>query len=226
MRLLLAEDEKSLSRALVAILQYNHYSVDAVYDGEEALNFLLNGNYDGAILDIMMPKKDGITVLEEFRKINKTMHVLLLTAKNEVEDRVKGLDSGADDYLGKPFDTKELLARIRAMLRRRGERSEDILTAADISLNRITFEISSPKGSIRLGNKEFQMLEMLMQSIGRVVSTEQFIEKIWGYDSEAEVNVVWTYLSFIRKKLAALSDRVSIRAIRNLGYILEYDNVQ
>ncbi|HIR40031.1 MAG TPA: response regulator transcription factor [Candidatus Coproplasma stercoripullorum] len=226
MRLLLAEDEKSLSRALVAILQYNHYSVDAVYDGEEALNFLLNGNYDGAILDIMMPKKDGITVLEEFRKINKTMPVLLLTAKNEVEDRVKGLDSGADDYLGKPFDTKELLARIRAMLRRRGERSEDILTAADISLNRITFEISSPKGSIRLGNKEFQMLEMLMQSIGRVVSTEQFIEKIWGYDSEAEVNVVWTYLSFIRKKLAALSDRVSIRAIRNLGYILEYDNVQ
>ena len=198
----------------------------AVYDGEEALNFLLNGNYDGAILDIMMPKKDGITVLEEFRKINKTMPVLLLTAKNEVEDRVKGLDSGADDYLGKPFDTKELLARIRAMLRRRGERSEDILTAADISLNRITFEISSPKGSIRLGNKEFQMLEMLMQSIGRVVSTEQFIEKIWGYDSEAEVNVVWTYLSFIRKKLAALSDRVSIRAIRNLGYILEYDNVQ
>lgn len=226
MRLLLAEDEKSLSRALVAILQYNHYSVDAVYDGEEALNFLLNGNYDGAILDIMMPKKDGITVLEEFRKINKTIPVLLLTAKNEVEDRVKGLDSGADDYLGKPFDTKELLARIRAMLRRRGERSEDILTAADISLNRITFEISSPKGSIRLGNKEFQMLEMLMQSIGRVVSTEQFIEKIWGYDSEAEVNVVWTYLSFIRKKLAALSDRVSIRAIRNLGYILEYDNVQ
>ena len=226
MRLLLAEDEKSLSRALVAILQYNHYSVDAVYDGEEALNFLLNGNYDGAILDIMMPKKDGITVLEEFRKINKAMPVLLLTAKNEVEDRVKGLDSGADDYLGKPFDTKELLARIRAMLRRRGERSEDILTAADISLNRITFEISSPKGSIRLGNKEFQMLEMLMQSIGRVVSTEQFIEKIWGYDSEAEVNVVWTYLSFIRKKLAALSDRVSIRAIRNLGYILEYDNVQ
>ena len=226
MRLLLAEDEKSLSRALVAILQYNHYSVDAVYDGEEALNFLLNGNYDGAILDIMMPKKDGITVLEEFRKINKTMPVLLLTAKNEVEDRVKGLDSGADDYLGKPFDTKELLARIRAMLRRRGERSEDILTAADISLNRITFEISSPRESIRLGNKEFQMLEMLMQSIGRVVSTEQFIEKIWGYDSEAEVNVVWTYLSFIRKKLAALSDRVSIRAIRNLGYILEYDNVQ
>lgn len=226
MRLLLAEDERSLSRALVAILEYNHYSVDAVYDGAEALNFLLNGNYDGAIMDIMMPKKDGITVLREFRKTNKTLPVLLLTAKNEVEDRVRGLDSGADDYLGKPFDTKELLARIRAMLRRKGDIGDNILTAADISLNRITFELTSPKGSIRLGSKEFQMLEMLMSSNGRVVSTEQFMEKIWGYDSDAEANVVWTYLSFIRKKLAALSDRVKIRAIRNLGYILECDNVR
>ncbi len=226
MRLLLAEDEKSLSRALVAILEYNHYSVDAVYDGAEALDFLLNGNYDGAIIDIMMPKKDGITVLKEFRKANKTLPVLLLTAKNEVEDRVRGLDSGADDYLGKPFDTKELLARIRAMLRRRGDIGDNILTTADVSLNRMTFELSSPKGSIRLGNKEFQMLEMLMSSNGRVVSTEQFMEKIWGYDSDAEANVVWTYLSFIRKKLAALSCRVSIRAIRNLGYILEFDNVR
>lgn len=226
MRLLLAEDERSLSRALVAILEYNHYSVDAVYDGAEALNFLLNGNYDGAIMDIMMPKKDGITVLREFRKTNKTLPVLLLTAKNEVEDRVRGLDSGADDYLGKPFDTKELLARIRAMLRRKGDIGDNILTAADISLNRITFELTSPKGSMRLGNKEFQMLEMLMSSNGRVVSTEQFMEKIWGYDSDAEANVVWTYLSFIRKKLAALSDRVKIRAIRNLGYILECDNVR
>lgn len=226
MRLLLAEDERSLSRALVAILEYNHYSVDAVYDGAEALNFLLNGNYDGAIMDIMMPKKDGITVLREFRKTNKTLPVLLLTAKNEVEDRVRGLDSGADDYLGKPFDTKELLARIRAMLRRKGDIGDNILTAADISLNRITFELTSPKGSIRLGSKEFQMLEMLMSSNGRVVSTEQFMEKIWGYDSDAEANVVWTYLSFIRKKLAALSDRVKIRAIRNLGYILECDDVR
>ena len=226
MRLLLAEDEKSLSRALVAILEYNHYSVDAVYDGAEALDFFLFGNYDGAIIDIMMPKKDGITVLKEFRKANKTLPVLLLTAKNEVEDRVRGLDSGADDYLGKPFDTKELLARIRAMLRRRGDIGDNILTAADVSLNRMTFELSSPKGSIRLGNKEFQMLEMLMSSNGRVVSTEQFMEKIWGYDSDAEANVVWTYLSFIRKKLAALSCRVSIRAIRNLGYILEFDNVR
>ena len=225
MRLLLAEDERSLSKALVAILQYNNYSVDAVYDGADALDYLLNGNYDGAILDIMMTKKDGIEVLREFREKNKTLPVLLLTAKNEIEDRVAGLDSGADDYLGKPFDTKELLARIRAMLRRRGELADSVLTFADVTLNRMTFELSSPKGVVRLGGKEFQMLEMLTASRGRVVSSEQFLEKIWGYDSEAEINVVWTYLSFLRKKLAVLSDRVQIKAIRNSGYTLEYADV-
>lgn len=225
MRLLLAEDEKSLSKALVAILEFNHFSVDAVYDGEDALDYLINGNYDGAILDIMMPKMDGITVLKEFRKINKKLPILMLTAKNEIDDKVTGLDCGADDYLGKPFDTKELLARIRSMLRRRGDMTDNVLCVSDITLNRITFELSSPKGVVRLGNKEFQMLEMLMSAPGRVVSSEQFMEKIWGYDSEAEINVVWTYLSFLRKKIAALSDRVNIKAIRNSGYILEYDNV-
>lgn len=226
MRLLLAEDEKSLSKALVAILEYNRYSVDAVYDGADALDYLMNGNYDGAILDVMMPKMDGITVLRELRKKNKTLPVLLLTAKNEVEDRVSGLDSGADDYLGKPFDTKELLARIRAMLRRGGGMADNIICFADIALNRATFELSSPKGAVRLGGKEFQMLEMLMSSRGRVVPSEQFMEKIWGYDSDAEINVVWTYLSFLRKKLAALSDRVGIKAIRNAGYTLECSDVQ
>lgn len=225
MRLLLAEDEKSLSKALVAILEFNHFSVDAVYDGEDALDYLINGNYDGAILDIMMPRMDGITVLKEFRKINKKLPILMLTAKNEIDDKVTGLDCGADDYLGKPFDTKELLARIRSMLRRRGDMTDNVLCVSDITLNRITFELSSPKGVVRLGNKEFQMLEMLMSAPGRVVSSEQFMEKIWGYDSEAEINVVWTYLSFLRKKIAALSDRVNIKAIRNSGYILEYDNV-
>lgn len=225
MRLLLAEDEKSLSKALVTILVYNHFSVDAVYDGEEALNYLINGNYDGAILDIMMPKMEGITVLKEFRKKNKTLPVLLLTARNEVEDKVLGLDSGADDYLGKPFSTKELLARIRAMLRRSGEKTDNIIGVSDLTLNRMTFELSSPKGVVRLGNKEFQMLEKLMSARGRVISTEQFMEKIWGYDSDAEINVVWTYLSFLRKKISALSDHVSIKAIRNSGYVLEYGDV-
>ena len=225
MRLLLAEDEKSLSKALVTILEYNCFSVDAVYDGEEALDYLTNGNYDGAILDIMMPKMDGIAVLKEFRKTNKTLPVLLLTAKNEVEDRVFGLDCGADDYLGKPFSTKELLARIRAMLRRKGDMADTVLCVSNLTLNRATFELSSLKGVVRLGNKEFQMLEMLMSSKGRVVSSEQFMEKVWGYDSEAEINVVWTYLSFLRKKIAALTDRVNIKVIRNSGYILEYEDV-
>lgn len=146
---------------------------------------------------------DGITVLKECRKKNKTLPVLLLTARNEVEDKVLGLDSGADDYLGKPFSTKELLARIRAMLRRSGEMTDNIIGVSDLTLNRMTFELSSPKGVVRLGNKEFQMLEMLMSARGRVISTEQFMEKIWGYDSDAEINVVWTYLldlSFIFKK--------------------------
>ena len=159
------------------------------------------------------------------RDRNKTLPILLLTAKNEVEDRVVGLDSGADDYLGKPFDTKELLARVRSMLRRHGALADNILSFADITLNRITFELSSPKGVVRLGSKEFQLLEMLMSSRGRVVSSEQFMEKIWGYDSEAEINVVWTYLSFLRKKIAALSDRASIKSIRNAGYTLECDDV-
>ncbi len=226
MRLLLAEDERSLSKALTAILEYNHFSVDAVYDGADALDYLMNGNYDGAILDIMMPKMDGISVLKEFRKTNRTLPVLLLTAKNEVEDRVTGLDCGADDYLGKPFDTKELLARIRAMLRRRGDISENILTFADITLNRMTFELAAPKGSVRLGSKEFQLLEMLMSSPGRVISSEQFMEKIWGFDSEAEINVVWTYVSFLRKKLAAVGASANIRAIRNSGYVLEADDAE
>ncbi len=221
MRLLLAEDEKALSKALVQILKHNNYSVDAVYNGQDALDYLLNGCYDGAILDIMMPKMDGISVLKELRKKDKSLPVLILTAKSEIDDRVTGLDSGADDYLGKPFDVKELLARIRAMLRRKGGEADNVISFADISLDRSSFELSSPKGSFRLGGKEFQMLEMLMQKPANVISSETFMEKIWGYESETEINVVWTYVSYLRKKLAALSDRVQIRAIRNIGYALE-----
>lgn len=221
MRLLLAEDEKALSKALVAILKHNNYSVDAVFNGEDALDYLLSGNYDGAILDVMMPKKDGIAVLKELRQSNKTLPVLMLTAKTEIDDKVRGLDSGADDYLGKPFDVQELLARIRAMLRRQGGSADNILSFSDITLNCSTFELSSPRGSFRLGNKEFQMLEILMRKPGNVVSADTFMEKIWGYESETEINVVWTYLSYLRKKLASLSAAVQIRAIRNLGYALE-----
>lgn len=221
MKLLLAEDEKDLSRALVQILKHNHYSVDAVYNGQDALDYLLTGDYDGAILDVMMPKMDGITVLKELRKNNGTLPVLMLTARTEIGDKVLGLDSGADDYLGKPFDVKELLARLRAMLRRNGGFADNLLTFSDLTLNRSTFELSSPRGSFRLGNKEFQMIEILMRNPKNVVSAETFMENVWGYDSETEINVVWTYLSYLRKKISALSDGVRIRAIRNIGYALE-----
>lgn len=221
MRLLLAEDEKALSNALVAILKHNNYSVDAVYNGRDALDYLLCGSYDGAILDIMMPKMDGISVLKAFREKNRTTPVLLLTAKTEIDDKVLGLDSGADDYLGKPFDTKELLARLRAMLRRNGGEATNILAFSDLTLNLNSFVLSAPGGSFRLGNKEFQMLEMLMQASGSVISAERFMERIWGYDSDTEITVVWTYVSYLRKKLSAITEKARIKAIRNVGYVLE-----
>lgn len=221
MRLLLAEDEKSLSRALVTILGKSHYTVDAVYDGEEALEYLETGNYDGAILDIMMPKMDGLTVLKHLRQRGNLMPVLLLTAKSEIDDKVEGLDLGANDYLTKPFATKELLARIRAMMRTQTSQSDSILRAGDLSLDRATFELSSGSGSFRLANKEFQMMEMLMCNPGHLISKERFMEKIWGFDSNAEISVVWVYISYLRKKLSALQSKTEIKAARNLGYSLE-----
>ncbi len=224
MRLLLAEDEKELSKALVAIFKHNNYSVDAVYDGEEALAYLEGENYDGVILDIMMPKMDGITVLKKIRQQGNPVPVLMLTAKSEIDDRVLGLDSGADDYLSKPFDTKELLARIRSITRRKTESTSALLQIGNISLNCTNFELSTPKGSIRLSNKEFQMLEMMIANRGQLISTERFMEKIWGYDSDTEINVVWVYMSYLRKKLASLGADLQIKATRNQGYSLEGGN--
>ena len=221
MRLLLAEDEKELSNALVAILRHNNYSVDAVFNGEDALAFLEADNYDGAILDIMMPKVDGITVIKTVRAKGSHIPVLLLTAKSEIDDKVMGLDAGADDYLTKPFAAKELLARIRAITRRQNDITDNILKAGNIELNRSTCELSSQSGSFRLANKEFQMLEMLMSNKGQLIPTERFMEKIWGYDSSSEISVVWVYISYLRKKLAALNATVSIKATRNMGYSLE-----
>ncbi len=222
MRLLLAEDEKELSNALITVLKHNNYSVDAVYNGQDALDYLLSGNnYDGAILDIMMPVKDGISVLKEVRSSGSSIPILMLTAKAEIDDRVAGLDAGADDYLTKPFSMKELLARIRAMTRRQSETTDSVLSFGNIRLNRSTYTLSTSKDSLRLANKEFQMLEMLLINPGQIISTEQFMEKIWGYDSDAESNVVWVYISYLRKKLTALDATVSIRAARGLGYTLE-----
>lgn len=220
MRLLLAEDERSLSRAIIKILEKNNYTADAVYDGEDALTYLESGNYDAAILDIMMPKMDGITVLKKLRAQGNLIPILMLTAKAEIHDKVLGLDSGANDYLTKPFDMKELLARIRTMTRSQNT-ADSKLTFGNISLDRATFELSSPTGSFRLANKEFQMMEILMSNPQHLISTERFMEKIWGYDSDAEINVVWVYISYLRKKLRALHANIQIKATRNAGYSLE-----
>lgn len=221
MRLLLAEDEQELSRALVTVLKKNNYSVDAVYNGQDALDYIEAGNYDGAILDIMMPKMDGITVLKKARAEGISIPILMLTAKAEIDDRVTGLDAGADDYLTKPFSMKELLARIRAMTRRQNDTTDSVLKFGNITLDRATYILSSGKDSLKLANKEFQMLEMLMVNPGQVISADQFMDKIWGYDSEAEQNVVWVYISYIRKKLTAIGANVAIKAARGLGYSLE-----
>ncbi len=221
MRLLLAEDERSLSRAVTVLLRKNHYEVDPVYDGEEALDYLSTGNYDGAILDIMMPKADGMEVLRRLRAGGSRLPVLLLTAKGEVEDKVLGLDSGANDYLTKPFAAQELLARIRAMTRDHTAQATSRLQVGNVTLDRATFQLSTPTGSLQLANKEFQMLEMLLSNPRQVLSKERFLEKIWGYDSEADSSVVWVYISYLRKKLAALHANVRIQARRNVGYCLE-----
>ena len=221
MRLLLAEDEQALSKALTTILERNNYSVDAAYDGKETLEYLEADNYDGVILDIMMPKKDGITVLQEIRKKGNLIPVLLLTAKSEVEDKVLGLDAGANDYLTKPFNSRELLARIRAMTRTQIAQANSQLKFGNVTLDCATYELSTVSGSYRLANKEYQIMEMLMSNPKRLVSSERFMEKIWGYDSEAEINVVWVYISYLRKKLTALHADVQIKASRNSGYTLE-----
>ena len=221
MRILLAEDEKELSNALVAILKHNNYSVDAVYDGADALDYGLSENYDVVILDIMMPKMSGLQVLEKLREKGIHTPILMLTAKDELEDRIIGLDMGADDYLGKPFAMGELLARVRAMSRRKSEFTPDLIEVGNISLNKQNYELSNVKSSLRLGNKEFQMLEMLMTNQKRLISTEQFMERIWGYNAEAEINVVWVYISYLRKKLASLDANVKIKAVRGVGYTLE-----
>lgn len=221
MRILLAEDETSLARAIVAILKKNNYEAEAVHDGISALEYLKTEQYDGAILDIMMPKMDGITVLKRYRASGGKVPILILTAKSEVDDKVLGLDSGANDYLTKPFATKELLARVRAMTRSQTVQTTSQMSLGNITLDRSNFELSSPSGSFHLTNKEFQMLELLLSNPRQLIPTERFMEKIWGYDNDAEINVVWVYISYIRKKLVSLGANVHIRVTRNAGYTLE-----
>lgn len=200
MRLLLAEDERDLADALEAMLKHNNYSVDVVNNGQDALDYLMLDDYDGAILDVMMPQMDGVTVVKKLRENKKNTPVLLLTAKSEIEDKVYGLDSGADDYLTKPFVTRELLARVRSMTRRQATFTSNVLELGNVSLSKYTFELSTEKDKVRLSNKEYQMMEMLMRNPGNVIQTEQFLERIWGYDSDSEINVVWVNISYLRKK--------------------------
>ena len=221
MRILLAEDERSLSRAIIALLEKHNYSADAVYDGQEALDYLEAENYDAVILDIMMPKLDGLSVLRTLRERGSQIPVLLLTAKSEVEDKVTGLDSGANDYLTKPFATAELLARIRAMTRTQSAQTDSRMSFGNITLDQTTYELSSPSGSFRLANKEYQMMELLLRNPRQLIPSERFLEKIWGYDSDVELNVVWVYISYLRKKLTALQADIQIKATRNAGYSLE-----
>ena len=221
MRLLFAEDEKSLSRAVSAILKKNNYSVDAVYNGADALDYLATENYDGVILDVMMPKVDGFSVLKRMREAGNKTPVLMLTARSEIDDKVFGLDSGANDYLTKPFDTKELLARIRVMTRQSEVQTDSKLCVGNLTLDSATYDLIGPDGRYKLAGKEFQMLEMLMRNPKRLISTDAFMDRIWGYESEAELNVVWVYVSYLRKKLEAVGANVKIKAQRGVGYYLE-----
>ena len=221
MRLLLAEDEQALSKALKAILERAGYTVDAVNDGKAALDCLDTGSYDGAVLDIMMPVLDGLEVLRQLRARGDLLPVLLLTAKAETDDKVQGLDSGANDYLTKPFAVRELLARVRAMTRVHTAPSDSRLRLGNITLDRATFELSSPTSSFRLANKEFQMLEMLLCSPGHILPEARFLERIWGQDGSTERSVVWVYISYLQNKLKALHADIRIRAVRGEGYVLE-----
>ncbi|HBL41050.1 MAG TPA: DNA-binding response regulator [Ruminococcaceae bacterium] len=221
MKLLYAEDERSMSEAVVDILTFHKYRVDAVYDGEEALYYAQNEEYDGIILDIMMPKMDGMEVLRRLRADGCKTPILLLTAKSEVDDQVSGLNSGADDYLPKPFSTKILLARVAAMLRRREEFTPSVLQFGSITLNQQTYELSGNGQTVILPKIEYQLMELLMLNTERYFSTEDLLCKIWGYDTETDLGTVWVYISYLRKRLVALNADVSICAKRNLGYRLE-----
>ena len=221
MKLLYAEDEISMSEAIVDILEYHNYTVDAVYDGDAALEYARTEQYDGIILDIMMPYRSGLEVLKMLRREGRRTPVLLLTARSEVEDRITGLDSGADDYLPKPFDMGELLARVRSMLRRKEDYTPSVLTFGNISLDSRSFEHKGKEGSVFLPKLEYQLMELLMLNKGIYLSTEDVLVKVWGYDTDVEIGVVWVYISYLRKKLAELNADIVIKAKRNIGYTLE-----
>lgn len=219
MKILLAEDERDLSAAIVRVLKFNKFDVDAVYDGEEALDYLSYSEYDGVILDVMMPKKDGFAVVKAMREKGNKTPVLMLTARSDIEDKVKGLDLGADDYLTKPFVIPELLARVRALTRRKSGYTETY-KIGNFSLNFDTFELCGTK-NVRLTNKEYKLMEYLIRNKDVLLSTEKIMENVWDYDSAAEINVVWVFISALRKKLEEIGADYTIKAVRGVGYRLE-----
>lgn len=223
MRILIVEDEKALSRVLVKIFEKNYYSVDAVYNGKEALDYIASDNYDIVLMDVMMPVMDGITALKKIRESGNQIPVLLLTAKSDVEDKVMGLDSGANYYITKPFDTQELLAVVRAITRKEAQ-FDNRLHFGNVTLDTSTYELTSDTGNVKLTNKEFQMMEMFMSNPKMLISADTLMERIWGFDSDAEINVVWAYISYLRKKLKNINADFTIKSSRNSGYSLELIN--
>jgi len=220
MKILLVDDERQLTEALSAILKKNNFSVDCAYNGEDGLDLALSGIYDVIVLDIMMPKIDGLSVLKTLRANKCSTPILMLSAKSEIADKIDGLNLGADDYITKPFNTDELIARIRALMRRKATFTGDVLTFADITLDRDTFNLCKGDKKIALGKKEFQILEMLFIANGKIINKEKFIEKIWGFESEAEYNTIEVYVSFLRKKFMAVGATTEIKSIRGIGYTL------
>ena len=221
MKLLVADDDLEISRALKTVLERSKYTVDTVFNGDDALDYLQSGSYDGVILDIIMPGKDGLAVLREMRERGDATPVLLLSPRGELPDRAAGLDIRADDCLPKPFAVTELLSRVRAMLRRGVGYTGDILQVGNVSLNCATYELSTDSGSVRLNNKEFQLMENFMRNPGVIYSTDDLMEKFWGWNANAEINVVWTNIGYLRRKLRNLAATAEIRSFRGVGYCME-----
>ena len=221
MRILIVEDERHLAEALSQILTEQHYQTDVVYDGTDGLDYALSGQYDAMILDVMLPKMDGFEVARRLREAHSPLPILMLTAKDEVSDKISGLDRGADDYMTKPFDAGELLARVRALTRRQGEVVGNSMTVEDLNLRLDARCLVCGENSVRLGFKEFEIMRLLMSHFGLIVPKETIISKVWGLESDAEDNTVEVYISFLRKKLSFLGSKLSIRTTRKVGYCLE-----
>lgn len=221
MKLLLAEDERDLADALTVLLERNKYTVDTVYNGRDAYEYASTGEYDGVILDIMMPQLTGLQVVTRLREDGVTTPVMLLTAKGQKDDRITGFDAGADDYLPKPFATDELLARIRALLRRSGDYKSTVLALGTLSLDCGSGVLSDTGGSARLSGREFQIMELFMRSSSMIISADRIIERVWGWESDTEVCSVWVHISNLRKKLRSIDSAVEINAVRGMGYVLE-----